>query len=229
MQIRILCAIAAITILSTTPAQAALTYQTQSRRISVSGTLTVVATAPDFQPFNESVSTGGGGDLAGGGSVYQNSVLGASFISCDSMMTIFDGNQGSVGRGSSTLNVTFVLDATSPVELNGMWDLADINHLADRRGTATTRVRLSTSGSEVYYRSFSPNINTPDLETNLAFTGTLPAGEYRFEVYLTQEVYILPGFASGTSRLQVALSVPAPSGAMTLVGLVTWINRRRRR
>jgi hypothetical protein len=168
--------------------------------------------------------------FSSGGTATQNTLVSDTRFAGTGTISAQDDVQGTSGGARSGFFVTFDVVTPTDYSLVGSWNVShDFN---STNPAATMRFERISPDAEVFHNSFffdntfSGGGFANSGSVNLA--GVLPAGRYRFEVFVDLTIFRNPGIFSGNGSFAFDLVVPAP-GAVGLAGLAGLVSLRRKR
>lgn len=214
---------------------AAVTYQSQDRRVTAQGGLVTPSSlsAPGFGPFSASVSGFSNLSPSPYSNASQDSELGPLAMRSNMTARGVDGIQTSYGEGISLFDVSFQVSQTTNYELFSEYMIGSIN--LPNSGQSFSSFELSLFrvgvGTPLFQRTGSiSNPVQPTISGQVAQFGVLDPGDYQLRARLTVG-YFLSGTQGGGEQgtMSVRLFVPAPPMAAILIASVPMFGRRRPR
>jgi len=209
-------------------ASGAVTYQTQSRVVSVSTTFdngTQSASAPDFNPFVQTVSLATPFPTSTGVAINRavagidchldpNKIRVVGALAAAGGLSSVDGHENEeIGDAISIVNVSFHLDANSPFSL-----IASARPIGNPKDKFKIKLSGPSGGAIVFFF----DEKSPAQDVNL--TGVLLAGNYSLEF----ETELSAGNGDRSADYGLSLEIPAPSSIFPALGMGLLACRRRR-
>lgn len=165
-----------------------------------------------------------------GGTATQNTFISTTQFAGTGTISARDDVQTTSGGARSGFFASFDVTTPTAFSLIGSWNVFhDFNSTSP---AAKMRFERLSPSPEVFHNSFffdntfSGGGFANSGSVNLA--GVLPAGTYRFEVFVDVTVFVNPGFSNSNGQFAFDLTVPTP-GAVGLAGLAGLVSLRRRR
>jgi hypothetical protein len=214
------------------PSMGAITYLTQDRQIRASAFVFGQPqgsgiVAPNYGVFDETISrtfTNG----TGSASASQLSRLlptGVEFTGASSLVV---SNFEIENMARSFLDITFVLDAPTPIEIVHAHTVGQTG--AGRSAhIALARLTRQTAGTITVFE-WSEDFNQPSSWPASPYVSTLSPGEYRLyvEAFTFRASSGAGGFGTSAAQISFAMAIPTPGGFIAL-GIGLWPLSRRRR
>ncbi|MBS0195556.1 MAG: WD40 repeat domain-containing protein [Planctomycetes bacterium] len=161
-------------------ARADVTYISQTRTVSASAMLGNggSATAPDYGPFNQSVSAQNELGWGNGAGASQHSTINATRLDASGSQSANGGIQLSWGRSSSVFDVTFSVDTPTVYTLYGYWEANPSSYTLADAGVELT----GPTGTIYASRSYRDNTNNV-YQDHYDLSGKLEPGVYHIRTY----------------------------------------------
>lgn len=220
------CAAGACCIVAVPCASAAIVYSSQARTITAITTAdanTVTASAPNFQPFDQTVESSTlfigplGVPRPNRARTTITSILDANGVRAagDFQSDGGENENGEIERGEGDIDVfvTFAITETTP------FGLVTLPRPSMIPGDAfELKLRDETNDETLF------EIDETTPPTGVDFGGTLAPGEYSLR-YRVEFSGLEP---DQTASFDMQFTIPAPSGVVAMVGGAMWASRRRR-
>ena len=198
------------------PCIADVSYVAQARQVSARAAVSRgTANAPDFGPFNQSVSVGNADfDRGSSGGASQHSTLAPSRIDVIGGSSAAGGWQAASGEGRSEFDVTFSVDARTRYSLLGFWHVD-----ASARYYSDVAVEFSGPGGIIFTgSSLAANVNDRQPVRDYALEGMLAPGVYRLRAHSRSGA----GDGIGTSGSTFGFSLLMPPSEAGCSGRWSW-------